>query len=111
MYPTPLNLPHYQQTSPFNPMTLQEAETKVRSFVDSLTPKYITYSNVTLTLTLGDTKQEQVECKVYQSNQAGTVLHETFKASSISRLMGKIEGELRDHYQPEALEEIHLEVA
>ncbi|MDO7847668.1 hypothetical protein Q5H92_14965 [Hymenobacter sp. M29] len=90
-------------------MTLQEAETQVQSLVASLTPKTITYSSVTLVLSLGGKQEEQVECRIYQSKHGmGTHFHETFKASSISRLLGKIEGELRDVYQPENLEPIEL---
>lgn len=89
-------------------MTLQEIETQVRTLIQSLTPKTVTYSNVTLTLSLGGKQEEQVECRVYQSNSTGTLFHETFKASSVNRLLGKIEGELRDVYTPENLEPIEL---
>lgn len=90
-------------------MTLQQAEEQVQALITSRTPSYITYSHATLSLTLGGKQEEQVECRLYQAKEGGsTHFHDTFKASSLNRLLGKIEGELLDLYQPEPLEQIEL---
>lgn len=91
-------------------LTIQQATKQAKDLVSSLTPAIYTYQNVVVVISLGERdEQEQVQCRLFLSDQTGLrKVHETFKASSFSRLLGKIETELLDVFQPEALEEFTL---
>lgn len=90
--------------------TIQEATQQAQDLVNSLLPDTITYRSVVLTLSLDPHCPEgQVQCRVYLcEGGALTRYHETFKASSLSRLLGKMKTELEDVFHPLPLEEFIL---